>query len=68
MWKDPIIEELQQLRDEYAKQFNYDLTAMFEDLKAKERLNTTNPIVSLPVSRRPVTALPVATVEEGKPV
>ncbi len=60
MWKDPIIEELQQQRDEYAKQFNYDLTAMFEDLKAKERLNTTHTIVSWPVSRRPVTVLPPA--------
>jgi hypothetical protein len=51
MWKDPIIEELQQLRDEYAKQFNYDLKAMFEDIKAKERQNTTNPIASLPVQK-----------------
>ncbi len=54
MWKDPIIEELQQLRDEYAKQFNYDLKAMFEDVKAQERRNTTNPIVSLPVQKRQV--------------
>jgi len=67
MWKDPIIEELQQLRDEYAKQFNYDLTAMFEDVKAQEQQNTTNPIVSLPVLRRPVTTLPTATAEEGLP-
>ncbi len=54
MWKDPIIEELYQIRQEYAKEFNYDLKAMFEDLKAKERLNTTNPIVSLPVQKRQV--------------
>ncbi len=52
MWKDPIIEELQQQRDEYAKQFNYDLKAMFEDVKTQERQNTTNPIVSLPVQKR----------------
>ncbi len=63
MWKDPIIEELQQQRDEYAKQFNYDLTAMFEDVKAQERQNTINPIVSLRVSRRPVTVLPTVTEE-----
>jgi uncharacterized protein YnzC (UPF0291/DUF896 family) len=54
MWKDPIIEELQQLRDEYAKQFDYDLKAMFEDIKVQEGRNTTNPIVSLPVQKRQV--------------
>ncbi len=54
MWKDPIIEELHQIRQEYAKEFNYDLKAMFEDLKAKERQNTTNPIVSLPMQTRKV--------------
>jgi hypothetical protein len=61
MWKDPIIEELQQLRDEYAKQFNYDLKAMFEDVKAQERQNTTNPIASLPMQKRTV-----STTEEKK--
>jgi hypothetical protein len=57
MWKDPIIEELHQIRQEYAKEFNYDWQAIFEDLKAKERQNTTNPIASLPVQKRqrPVT-------------
>jgi hypothetical protein len=57
MWKDPIIEELQQQRDEYAKQFNYDLKAMFEDVKAQERQNTTNPIVSLSAQKRVVEEL-----------
>lgn len=54
MWKDPIIEELYQIRQEYAKEFNYDWQAIFEDLKAKERQNTTNPIASLPVQKRQV--------------
>jgi hypothetical protein len=52
MWKDPIIEELYQIRQEYAKQFNNDWQAIFEDLKAKERQNTTNPIASLPMQTR----------------
>ena len=57
MWRDPIIEELHQIRQEYAKQFNYDWQAMLEDLKAQERQNTTNPIASLPMQKRqrPVT-------------
>ena len=36
MWKDPIIEELHQIREAHAKRFNYDMRAIYEDLKAKE--------------------------------
>lgn len=37
MIKDEIVEETRRLRDEYAKQFNYDLRKMFEDLKKKQK-------------------------------
>ena len=36
-WEDPIVEAVRQIRDAYAKQFNYDLDAIYRDLKAKER-------------------------------
>ena len=36
MWKDEIIEEIHQIREEYAKSFNYDLDAIFADLRQKE--------------------------------
>jgi hypothetical protein len=36
MWKDPIIEEIHQIREAHAKQFNYDMWAIYQDLKAKE--------------------------------
>jgi len=36
-WRDPIVEEVRRARDAYAKQFNYDLDAIYRDLKAKER-------------------------------
>jgi hypothetical protein len=36
-WQDPIVEEVRRARDAYAKQFNYDLDAIYRDLKAKER-------------------------------
>ncbi len=36
MWKDPIVEEIRKHRDEYAKKFNYDLSAIFDDLRKKE--------------------------------
>ena len=34
-WKDPIVEEVRRARDAYAKQFNYDLDAIYRDLKVK---------------------------------
>lgn len=35
-WQDPIVEEVRKARDAYAKRFNYDLDAIYRDLKAKE--------------------------------
>lgn len=37
MWKDPIVEEVRKIRDEHAAQFNYDLDAIYKDLKRLER-------------------------------
>ena len=36
MWTDEIVKEIHQIREEYAKSFNYDLDAMFADLRKKE--------------------------------
>ena len=36
-WQDPIVEEVRRARDAYAKRFNYNLDAIYHDLKAKER-------------------------------
>jgi len=36
MFEDPIVEEIRQIRDAYAKQFNYDLDAICEDLRKKQ--------------------------------
>ena len=47
MWKDPIVTETRALRDEYARQFNYNADAIFEDLMAKQATHLER-VVSLP--------------------
>ncbi len=34
--KDPIVEEVRRVRDEYARQFNYNLDAICDDLRKKQ--------------------------------
>ncbi len=36
MWTDEIVGEIHRIRDEYAKSFNYDLDAIFADLRKKQ--------------------------------
>lgn len=36
MWNDEIVEEVRKVRDEYAAEFNYDLEAIFRDLRQQE--------------------------------
>jgi len=50
MFKDPIIEEVRKFRDEYAKQFNYDLDAICQDLIKKQE-QSEKKIVSFPPKR-----------------
>ena len=47
MWKDPMVTETRALRDEYARQFNYNADAIFEDLMAKQATHLER-VVSLP--------------------
>jgi len=37
MQDDPIVEEVRRVREAYAAKFNYDLDAIFQDLKRQER-------------------------------
>jgi hypothetical protein len=36
-YRDEIVDEVRAVREAYAARFNYDLDAMFRDLKAKEQ-------------------------------
>ena len=37
MWEDPIVAEIRRIREEHAARFNYDLWAIYEELKEQER-------------------------------
>jgi hypothetical protein len=50
MWTDEIVEEIHQIREKYAKSFNYDLDAIFADLR-KKQAESGREVVNL--SRKP---------------
>lgn len=51
MYKDPIVEEIRKYREEYAASFNYDLQAIFADLK-KRQIASGHKFVRLPIVRK----------------
>lgn len=52
MWQDPIVEETRNLRKQYAEKFNYDIDAIFADIR-KRQAQSKRKRVSLP-ARKPV--------------
>ncbi len=48
MTQDPVLEEIRTRRDEYARQFNYDLRAMYLDLKEKQEQSERKDVVPVP--------------------
>ena len=36
MWHDPIVEEIHKIREEYARQFNFDIDAICKDIQARQ--------------------------------
>ncbi|MCP4404688.1 MAG: hypothetical protein GY801_46215 [bacterium] len=47
MWKDTIVEEIREIRQAHAEQYNYDLRAIFDALKSEET-QSGRKVVSLP--------------------
>ena len=37
MWKDPFVDEIHQIREEWASKFNYDAKALLEDIEQQKR-------------------------------
>jgi len=56
MWQDPIVAETRALRDEYARQFNYDINDIFTDLMAKQAAHPER-VVSFPPRKPMVSAV-----------
>ena len=50
MWIDPVVEEIRQAREAYAAQFDFDLDAIYEDIKRQER-ESGRRLVTLPLKR-----------------
>ncbi|MBD2438042.1 hypothetical protein [Nostoc sp. FACHB-110] len=56
MYKDEILEEIHQYREEYAKSLNYNLNAIFNDLR-KKQIAHGHKVIKLPIKRRLETSL-----------
>lgn len=54
MYRDEIVEEIHKHREEYAKSFNYDLNAIFRDLRQKQ-IAHAHQVVKLPIKRSIIT-------------
>ena len=51
MWTDPIVEEIRREREAYAAKFNFDLEAIYQDIKRQEQ-ESGHEIMTLPLKRR----------------
>ncbi|MFQ6091071.1 MAG: hypothetical protein ACE5OR_00055 [bacterium] len=54
--RDPIVEEIRKIRQRHAEKFNYDLDAIFQDLKDKERQSKRKVVSLSPKSPKEVAA------------
>jgi hypothetical protein len=50
MWRDEILEEIYRIREEHARAFNYDLKAICDDLRQRQKASGRT-IVSKPLRR-----------------
>jgi len=52
MWEDPIVAEVRKIREKLAARFNYDIDALFDYLREREK-TSGHPIVSPRRRRKP---------------
>lgn len=51
--RDPIVEEIRRIRQEHASKFDFDLDAIFKDVKDKERKSGRNTVSLKPRPAKP---------------
>jgi hypothetical protein len=59
LWSDPIVDEVRRVRELYASAFDFDLQALFKNLKAQEQQSDRR-FVSYPARSLPTTELAVS--------
>jgi hypothetical protein len=64
MWTDPIIEELHQIRQQYAARFNFDLDAIAHDLQ-RQQAEGAHPVVSFAQPSSPLNSS--SAIKEQEP-
>lgn len=63
---DPIVDEVRRVREAYAARFNYDLDAIFQDIKEREKRNGLKVVQG--VARQPAPNHPLQPTEAAAPV
>ena len=58
MWQDMIVEEIRKVRQEHAEKFDFDLRAIFADLKEQEAVSERQIVKLAP---RPISEVAVVT-------
>ena len=58
MCEDPIVAEVRKIRDAHAARFNYDLKAIYQDLKQQEQASDGVFVSYPPRKARPIRKLP----------
>lgn len=50
MWRDPVVEEVRNIREARARKFNYDLQAIYREIKKQEKTSGRK-LISFPPRR-----------------
>ena len=66
MWEDPIVAEVRKVREAHAAKFNFDLLAIYRDLKEQEKKNGRTFVSYPPRHCKP--ASQVASIQEQRSV
>ncbi len=54
MWEDPIVKEVREIRETHAARFNYDLQAIYNDLKKQEKISGRKFVSFKPRACKPI--------------